>query len=65
MYKYLLCLDKRYDVKLGEDWQIMINNYDTILDNLVNLLRDYGVDDEEIIDAFKDDTSVEIEEVEE
>jgi len=66
MYKYLLCLDKQYNVK----WNIhydreIVETLETMLDNMVNLLRNYGVEDEEILDAIKDELDIEIEEVEE
>ena len=63
MYKYYMCLDeKNYNVLVGEDYSEILNNYETMLDNLINLLRGYGIEDEEIKDAIKDDTSIVIEE---
>ena len=63
MKRYLLCLDKQYDVKLGDNPVTVINNLDTMLDNLVYLLQSYGVEDAEILETLKNDTTVEIKEV--
>jgi len=60
---YLLCLNESYNIKVGEDTRETIDNLEMMLDNMVNLIRSYGLDDEEILDAIKDDTSIEIEEV--
>lgn len=60
MKKYLLCLDKQYDIKLGENDSEVLNNLETMLDNLVYLLQSYGVDDDEILNEIKNDTSIEI-----
>ena len=63
MYKYYMCLsDKNYNVEVGEDYSEILNNYETMLDNLINLLKEYGIEDEEIKDAIKDDTSIKIKE---
>lgn len=63
MKRYLLCLDKQYNVKLGDNPITVINNLDTMLDNLVYLLQSYGIEDAEILEILKNDTTVEIEEV--
>lgn len=60
---YLLCLDRQYNVKLGDNPITIMNNLDIMLDNLVYLLQSYGIEDYEILNAIKEDTSVEIEEV--
>jgi 2-hydroxy-3-keto-5-methylthiopentenyl-1-phosphate phosphatase len=65
MYKYLLCLDKQYNVNLGEDYSEILNNYATMIDNLVYMLQSYGVEEDEILEGIKDDTTIEIEEVDE
>lgn len=60
MQKYILCLDEQYDVELGTYDTEILNNLETMLDNAVELLKIYGVDDEEILDVIKNDTSINI-----
>lgn len=64
MNKYLLCLDKQYDIELGEATSEMCFNYDTMLDNLIYLLQSYGVSEEEILEEITKDTTTKIKEVE-
>lgn len=64
MKKYLLCLDKQYEIELGENTIEMRFNYDTMLDNLIYLLQSYGVDDAEILEEIQKDTTVNIKECE-
>lgn len=64
MKKYLLCLDKQYDIELGEATSEMCFNYDTMLDNLIYLLQSYGVSEEEILEEIQKDTTTKIKEVE-
>lgn len=63
MNKYLLCLDKQYEIELGENTIEMRFNYDTMLDNLIYLLQSYGVEDEEILEEIVKDTTTKIKEV--
>lgn len=61
MKRYLLCLsDDQLDFNIGEHESEILNNLETMLDNLVNLLKDYGVEDKEIEDAIKEDTTIEL-----
>ncbi len=62
--KYLLCLDKKYNVELGTKETFVLNNLETMLDNMINLLKSYGVEDAEILEEIKNDTFIEIEEAE-
>ena len=67
MRKYLMCLDEHdYNVSVGDDDNVIevLNNYETMLDNLINLLKTYGISDDEIIDEIKDNLDIEIEECE-
>ena len=63
MKKYLLCLEKQYDIELGEKDYECINNLETMLDNLVYLLQSYGIDDSEILEEIKNDTTINIKEL--
>lgn len=63
MKKYLLCLDKQYDITLGDATSEMCFNYDTMLDNLIYLLQSYGVEDAEILEEIIKDTTATIKEV--
>ena len=63
MKKYLLCLDKQYDIVLGDATSEMCFNYDTMLDNLIYLLQSYGVEDAEILEEIQKDTTIKIKEV--
>ena len=65
MYKYYMCLDKNYDVK----WEInydreVVETLETMLDNMINLLKSYDVSDEEIIEEIQDNLDLNIEESE-
>lgn len=62
MKKYLLCLDKQYDIELGDATSEMCFNYDTMLDNLIYLLQSYGVDDAEILEEIQKDTTINVKE---
>lgn len=64
MKKYLLCLDKQYEIELGEATSEMCFNYDTMLDNLIYLLQSYGVEDAEILEEIQKDTTINIKECE-
>lgn len=61
----LLCLDKNYNMYLNDNDRIATSELQSVIDSLLNLLQSYGVDDEEIIDYIKEDTDLDIEEVEE
>lgn len=56
--KYLLCLEKNHDVELGKNNGVVIVTLEGIIDRLVDLLHSYSIDDEEILDAFKEETDV-------
>lgn len=58
MKYYLLCLDKNYDVKLGQNELIVRATLEGIIDNLVDLMRSYGIDEQEILERFKEETDV-------
>ena len=58
MKYYLLCLDKKYDVKLGQNGMIVRAILEGIIDNLVYLLQSYGIEDEEILEQFREQTDV-------
>lgn len=58
MKYYLLCLDKNYDVKLGQNELIVRATLEGIIDNLVDLMRSYGIDEQEILEQFKEETNV-------
>ena len=65
MKKYLLCLDKQYDIELGDATSEICFNYETMLDNLINLLKSYGVEDAEILEEIIEDATATIKEVKE
>ena len=44
---------------------MILFNYETIIDNLVDLLKTYGIEDEEILEKIKDDTEIVITKIEE
>lgn len=56
--KYLLCLEKNYDVELGKNNGVVIITLEGIIDNLVDLMRSYGIDEQEILEQFKEETDV-------
>ena len=58
MKYYLLCLEKNYDVKLGINNNEVESTLEGIIDNLVYLLQSYGVEDEEILEQFREETDV-------
>ena len=61
MKRYLLCLsDDQLDFEIGEQESEVLNNLETMLDNLVNLLKDYGIEDEEIENAISEDTTIKL-----
>ena len=64
MKKYLLVLDKNYDIELGQANVEVENNLETMLDNMINLLINYGADYDEILEEIKEDTSINIKECE-
>ena len=66
MYKYYMCLsDNNYNVsfKINYDREV-VETLETMLDNMINLLRSYGVSDEEILEEIKDNLDLDIEESE-
>ena len=58
MKKYLLCLEKNYDVELGNNDVIAISTLEGIIDNLVYLLQSYGIGDDEILEQVKEQAEV-------
>lgn len=67
MRKYYMCLDEHnYNVIVGDNDNVIevLNNYEMMLDNLINLLRSYAIPDDEILDEIKNDLDIEIEECE-
>jgi len=58
MKKYLLCLEKNYDVELGNNDVIAISTLEGIIDNLVYLLNCYGIGDDEILEQVKEQAEV-------
>ena len=58
MKKYLLCLDKNYDIELSNHDEISISILEGIIDNLIYLLRSYGIDEQEILEQFEEQTEV-------
>ena len=65
-YNYYMCLEeKNYNVsfKINYDREV-VETLETMLDNMINLLRSYGVSDEEIIEEIKDNLDLDIEEEE-
>lgn len=60
--EYLLCLDKMYTIRLKNS-EVVLNISDLMqmLDNMVDLIRSYGIDDSEILDSILNDTYAEIE----
>lgn len=64
MKNYLLCLDKNYEIELGDATSEMCFNYDTMLDNLIYLLQSYGIEDAEILEEIQKDTTIKVKECE-
>lgn len=62
MKEYLLCLDRQYNIELGENNNVVFSNLEQMLDNLIYLLQTYGVDDDEILYEIKQDTSINVKE---
>lgn len=62
--KYLMCLDKNYDVILSDNKDIAISDLEGMLDSMIYLLKSYMIEDSEIIDTIKSDLDLEINEVE-
>lgn len=56
--KYLLCLENNYDVELGKNNGVVISTLEGIIDNLVYLLQINGIEDEEILEQFREETEV-------
>lgn len=62
---FLICLDEKYNLFLGNNNDMILFNYETMIDNLVDLLKTYGIEDEEILEKIKDDTDIIITKMEE
>ena len=62
---FLICLDEKYNLFLGNNNDMILFNYETIIDNLVDLLKTYGIEDKEILEKIKDDTEIIITKMEE
>lgn len=61
--EYLLCLDKMYRITLkNNEMSLNVSDLMQMLDNMVDLIRSYGIDDSEILDSILNDTYAEIEE---
>ena len=61
--EYLLCLDKMYKITLkNSEAALNISDLMQMLDNMVDLIKSYGIDDNEILDSILNDTYAEIEE---
>lgn len=59
--EYLLCLDKIYRITLkNSEMALNISDLMQMLDNMVDLIRSYGIDDSEILDSILNDTYAEI-----
>ena len=56
--EYLICLDKMYRLKMNKDKDIAIIDLEQMLDNMVDLARIYGIDDDEILDYILRDVDV-------
>ena len=56
--EYLICLEKMYRLKMNKDKNIAIIDLEQMLDNMVDLARIYGIDDEEILDYILRDVDV-------
>ena len=66
MYNYYMCLnDKNYNVsfKINYDREV-VETLETMLDNMINLLKSYDISDEEIIEEIQDNLDLNIEEEE-
>ena len=61
---YLLCLDKKYSIDLGRTNELIILNLEQMLDNMVYLLRSYGISEDEILEEIQNDADVYITEEE-
>lgn len=60
---YLLCLDKMYRITLkNNEIALNVSDLEQMLDNMVDLIKGYGIDDSEILDNILNDTYAEIEE---
>lgn len=65
-YYYYMCLnDKNYNVS----WEInydreVVETLETMLDNMINLLKSYDISDEEIIEEIQDNLDLNIKEEE-
>lgn len=62
---FLICLDEKYNLFLGNNNDMIFFNYETMIDNLVDLLKTYGIEDQEILEKIKDDTDIVITKMEE
>ena len=62
---FLICLDEKYNLFLGNNNDMILFNYETMIDNLVDLLKTYGIEDEEILEKIKDDNDIIITKMEE
>ena len=56
--EYLICLDKMYRLEMSKDKNIAIIDLEQMLDNMVDLARIYGIDDDEILDYILRDVDV-------
>ena len=55
--KYLMVLgEENYTIDLNNDEKMAINDLMQMVDNMINLCQEYGIDDAEIRDNILDDT---------
>lgn len=56
--EYLICLDKMYRLQLSKDKNLAVYDLEQMLDNMVDLAKSYGIDDDEILEYVLKDTDV-------
>ena len=57
--EYLLCLDKQYTIRFkNSEMALNISDLMQMLDNMVDLIRSYGIEDEEILDNIWDSNGI-------
>ena len=62
---YLLCLNKMYKINIGITENEAIDNLSCMVDSLKDLLQNYGIDDEEIMENLFEYTTCDMKDVEE
>lgn len=61
--EYIMCLDNEYSVDLSNS--VAVCDLECMLDSLLDLLKSYRIEDEEILETLKNDTGLEINSMEE